>query len=280
MAAKPSGNGDPISGMKLFAEELAAQRAKRKWTQVETADKLGYSNTYLSEVEREIKVPSPDFATQCDMVFGCPETFVRLLAVAKLTLFPDYFAQVVPYEEKAIRINGWELGSVPGLLQTEDYTRSLIRATLHDATNDRVETIVAARMARQEIHTKENPPKLWYVIDESALQRMVGGAPAMARQMGRLIEATSVPGNVIQVLPFANATGIGTPGPIAVYEFEAGQPVVAYAECYHGGRLIDAPEEVAAALTDLSLIRMHALSPAASTEFLERHRREYEQRVA
>jgi transcriptional regulator with XRE-family HTH domain len=285
--AKPGGTaGDgggthqPLSGMQVFADELKAHRAKHSWTQVELADKLGYSNSFVSDVERGDKVPSSDFATRCDDVFELPGTFARLLEIAKITIYPDYFAPVIPFEEKSARINGFELGSVPGLLQSEEYARALIRATLYDATEDYVDTLVVGRTERQRILTGDKPPKLWYVLDESTLRRVVGDAGVMSRQIGLLIEVASIPGNVVQVLTFDRSGGIGSAGSLAIFEIRDGKPMVGYMETNRGGRLIEDRQEVEGRMDFLNMIRVSALSPRESLEFMRQIRGEYHERMA
>jgi hypothetical protein len=89
----------------------------------------------------------------------------------------------------------WQLGAVPGLLQTEDYARALIRATRPQDSADAVERLVTARMERQEILRRDNPPRLWYVLDEGVLRRVVGSTEVMAMQLDRLIACAQTPGS-------------------------------------------------------------------------------------
>jgi hypothetical protein len=180
---------------------------------------------------------------------------------------------VVPYEGKATRINGWELGTVPGLLQTEDYARALIRVSRSDLPNEEIERLVALRMSRQDIFASPVPPKVWYVIDESAFRRRFGGTEVFAAQVDRLIAMASVPGNVIQVLPFSASEDIGASEPIVVFELKD-HPMVGYAECYRGGRLVQDAEDSEAMLTKLNLVRMYALSPRDSVAWMRTLRSE------
>jgi transcriptional regulator with XRE-family HTH domain len=274
--SQDSGTGEPVRGMKVFAEELRAQRDNRGWTQLELAAELQYSNSFVSDVERAVKVPSSGFAEQCDKVFGLPGTFVRLLEIAKITIYPDYFAPVIPYEEKSARVSGFELGSVPGLLQTEEYARAQIRATLHEATGEYIESLVTARIERQRIFTGETPTNVWYVLDESTLRRVVGNADVMGRQIDRLIAVAETPGNVIQVLTFKNGGGIGSAGSLTIFELRDGAGMVAYMETNRGGRLIEDRKELDGRVQFMSLIRVSALSPRDSTEFMREIRREYD----
>jgi transcriptional regulator with XRE-family HTH domain len=171
MAAVAGGTAERLSGTGMFGEELKAQRVKRGWTQVELGRKLDrYSDSYISDIERGAKPPTLDFARKCDNLFDLPGTFERLYAIVKRAEeYPAWFESVVvPFEVKASRINGWELGTMPGLLQTEEYARALIRVSRHDAPDEEVERLVAVRIGRQGIFTGSAPPKVWYVIDEAA----------------------------------------------------------------------------------------------------------------
>jgi Domain of unknown function (DUF5753) len=135
-----------------------------------------------------------------------------------------------------------------------------------------VDRLVTARMERQVILRRENPPLVWYVIDEAVLRRLVGGRAVMGAQIDRMIEASGTPGIVIQVLPFT-ADHAGTDGPISMFEF-ADAPSVCYTECYSGGRIVEAHAEVVELTTVMSLLRASALPPRESLELIRQIRRE------
>jgi len=116
------------SAADYFAAELKAQRAQRGWTQTETGEKIGYSGSYVSDIERGARLASLEIARACDRVFEMPGTFERWHEVAKRAAYPSFFAPVLRFEQEAARIHGWELGAVPGLVQTERYARSVIQA--------------------------------------------------------------------------------------------------------------------------------------------------------
>ena len=171
----------------------------------------------------------------------------------------------------AVRIHGWELGAVPGLLQTEDYARSLIRSGRPMDSVEEIDRIVAARLGRQEIIGSQPAPFLWYVLDESVLRHVVGGPAVMRQQLDRLLDAADTPGIVIQALPFTADNHAGADGPISVYDF-ASAPSVCYTECYSGGRIVEGREEVAGLMTVMNLIRASALSARDSRELILRIR--------
>jgi len=260
------------TSLATFAGQLRAWRKKLGWTQVELANKLGYSASLVSGVETMDKPPTSDFARACDRILGTPDTFVALQELVAREAYPAFFAPVVPFEREAARIHGWELGAIPGLLQTEDYARALIRVSRPMDSEAAVERLVAARVERQAILSRENPPVVWYVIDEGILRRSVGGPAVMGTQIDRVIEAASTPGVVIQVLPFT-ADHAGTDGPISIYEF-ADAPTVCYTECYSGGRIVEAHAEVVDLTMVMSLLRAAALPPRESLEVIRQIRRE------
>src|ERR1017187_6284891 len=140
--------------MSKFANQLRSWRAKRGWSQTELAGELRYSNALVSQVEREQKPPSAEFAAKCDEVFDTPATFADLQELVAREAWPSYFAPVIDSETRATQVHEWELRVVPGLLQTEDYARSVIRAGQPRITYDELERQVAMRLERQAIFTQ------------------------------------------------------------------------------------------------------------------------------
>jgi len=261
------------SAADYFAAELRAQRAKRGWTQAETGEKIGYSGSYVSDIERGARLPTREFALACDRELGTPGTFERWQEVAKRAAYPSFFAPVLPYEQEAARIHGWALGAVPGLLQTERYARSVIRARQPQAGDAAVERTVTARMERQTVLGRPRPPLLWYVLHEGLLRHQVGDREIMGEQLDKLIKAAELPGIVLQVLPFTAHDHAGVEGPITIYE-RVSAPTVGYTECYAGGRIVEDGEEAADLLTVLALLRAAALSPRDSLALMKQIRRD------
>ena len=258
------------TSLAAFASQSRAWRQQMGWTQVEAGEKLGYSASLVSGIETMDKTPTADFAQRCDKAFNSPGTFETLQELVGREAYPAFFAPVVPFEREAVRIHGWELGAIPGLLQTEGYARALIRVSRAIDSDSAIDRLVAARMERQTILTSENPPLLWYVIDEGVLRHVIGDAATMGAQLDKVIEAAGTPGIVIQVLPFT-ADHAGTDGPISIYEFTMA-PTVCYTECYSGGRIVEAHGEVADLMTVMSLIRASALPPRESRELIRQIR--------
>jgi transcriptional regulator with XRE-family HTH domain len=246
------------SAAKRYAEELKAWRALLHLTQKEFADRIGHSLALVSAVEQCIRAPTPTFARACDAATGAPGTFERWQVQVIQESYPAFFAPVVEFERSAVRIHGWELGAVPGLLQAEAYARAIVRAGRPAYGDDAVERIVEARMGRQEILAADTPPLLWYVIHEGALRHLIGGTDVMAEQLDKLLACAARPGMLVQVLPFTAYDHAGVEGPISVYDFDD-SPAVGYTECHRGGRIVEAQTEVADLMVVLSMLRAAAL---------------------
>jgi transcriptional regulator with XRE-family HTH domain len=265
------------TALSVFAAELRCWRQRLGWSQTECAEKIAFSASLVGAVETCKRTPTLDFARHLDAALGTPGTFLRLHELIAREAYPAWFAPVISFEREAVRIHTWEPSVVPGLLQTEAYARAIIRARNPSDSAEMIDRAVAARLERQQALAGGRPPMLWCVIAEGVPRQLVGGAEVMAEQLGRLVELAGMPGMLIQVLPFTASEHAGVEGPIAVYDF-AEAPSMCYTECYGGGRVVEARDEVADLVTVLGMIRASALSPADSVEFIRKLRSEIRDR--
>lgn len=254
-----------------FVAQLTRYRESRGWSQAQLATRLGYSPSLVSYIVSMTKMPTLAFAQRCDELFGLQGTFAALHELASRETLPSYFAPVAQFEGEAVRIHEYELRAVPGLLQTEDYARAVIRAGQPRLTEAELERKVAARMERQLTLTGDSPPHYWTVLHEGVLRQNIGGSAVMGPQLDKIIEAANSPNIIMQVLPFAARVHPGTDGPFAIFDFEDGKSS-AYSECNGGGRIVEAHEEIAELVTSISLIRVAALSPDESRTLLRQIR--------
>src|SRR6266567_4736905 len=206
------------SAMSKFAKQLRGWRNKLGWSQTELAAKLGYSNALVSQIEQQQKPPSAEFAEKCDKVFDTPATFADLQELVAREAWPSYFAPVIDAETRATQIHEWELRVVPGLLQTEEYARSVIRAGQPRISPDELERKVTSRLERHTIFAQPSgSPMYWAVIHEGVLRHVVGSPTIMRAQLDQLIEAADSPDVIIQVLPYPASDHPGTDGPILIF---------------------------------------------------------------
>jgi len=256
-----------------YASEQKAWREHLGLDQKAFARALGFSQSLVESVEQCKRTPTVPYAERCDEVTKAPGTFVRWQAQIVEASYPSFFAPVVEFERDAVRIHGWEIGAVPGLLQTEGYTRSIVRAGRPAYTETAVARTVSARTERQGILLQNPPPMLWYVIHEGVLRHRIGGVDIMAEQLDQLIELAARPSIVIQILPFTAEDHAGAEGPITVYDLNENRSV-GYAECNGGGRIIETDDEVADLLMMVNLLRASSLPVRESAALMREIRSE------
>jgi hypothetical protein len=274
---RPFTDAHEASALAVFAGELRAQRQRAGWTQVVLGDKIGYSGSFVSDIERCARTPALDLARTCDREFGLPGTLERMHELIRRDAYPTWFYPVITFEQRATRIHEWEMRVVPGLLQTPDYARSVIRAGRPRDSDEAVARKVTDRMERQEILNTDNPPMLWYILHEGVVRQQIGGPEIMKKQLTQLIELAAKPGILLQILPFSAPENAGTNGPIMVFEFDDSQ-TVCYTECNGGGRVVEVHNEVADLMTAVNMIRASALSPGESIVLLHKIRGELNDR--
>jgi hypothetical protein len=148
---------------------------------------------------------------------------------------------VEPYfglESEAEFIRGFEVQSIPGLLQTEHYAREQIKLG-NAATEDAIDRRTRARIIRQDILRRENPVQLWAVIDEGALRRPIGGATVMREQIQHLIGMAAHPAVTLQILPFAVGGHPALGGPFTILGLPGPDPkAVVYLEQLSGAEYL------------------------------------------
>jgi Domain of unknown function (DUF5753) len=134
-------------------------------------------------------------------------------------VLPDWFQVYVGLEEAAALIRLYEVQFVPGLLQTADYARAVVRLGQPGASAAEIERRVSLRMSRQELLSKPDAPRLWAVVDEAALRRPIGGKEVMRAQLERLIEVTKEPNITLQVVPFSSGCHTAEGGAFTILRF-------------------------------------------------------------
>jgi transcriptional regulator with XRE-family HTH domain len=162
-------------------------------------------------------------------------------------VLPDWFSAFVSLEAEADQIRAYEPHYVPGLLQTEAYAATVLRAGLPHAPAQEIERLVSLRLARQELLTRKQPPLLWVVIDETVLRRPIGRPNVMRAQVSRLIEAGAAPHVRLQIIPFSAGPHPAMYGPFHLFRFPLPElPDVACAESLVGAAYFDQREDVSA----------------------------------
>lgn len=249
---------------RVFGQVVKAYRERAGLTQKQLSKTVFCSDSLISAIENGTKPAQRDLAERIDDKVGA-DGIIAIVWPVTTGGKPSVYADGL--ESAASAIHDWESRFVPGLLQTPDYARSIMRSARPLDTDEKIEADVTDRMERQAVFGKENPPVAWFVIDESVLYRPFGGKPVMHSQLVKLEKMSGQPGIIIQVMRFAATGHPGSEGPSRIMEF-TDKPPVWYSEVWNVGRMTDAKDEVSAAMTYFNLIRASALPPDQSARFI------------
>jgi transcriptional regulator with XRE-family HTH domain len=179
-------------------------------------------------------------------------------------ILPTWLEAYVGLEAAASVLRTYEVQLVPGLLQTEEYTRALIRQG-SAVTEEEIVRRGELRASRQEILRRPDAPQLWAVVDEGALRRPVGGAEIVREQLKHLIEVTDHPAVTLQVLPFEAGAHAAMGGPFTILRFaEPDLADVVYIEQLTSALYLDKPVEVDSYLEVMEQLCLQA-EPATNT---------------
>jgi transcriptional regulator with XRE-family HTH domain len=186
-------------------------------------------------------------------------------------VLPRWFRTYVDLESAATLIRTYEGQFIPGLLQTDDYMRAVVQGGDLDQSSEEMGRRVRLRMARQVVLTREQPPRLWAVVDEAALRRPVGGREVMRGQLERLIEATKLANVTLQVLRFEAGAHPAMLGAFSILRFaDRGLPDLVYLEHLTNAVYLDKRDEVEHYLDVMELLCVAAEPPAGTVAYLER----------
>ncbi len=182
-------------------------------------------------------------------------------------VLPTWVEPYVGLEAAASVIRTYEVQFVPGLLQTEEYARALIRLG-SAVSEDEVDRRAELRVSRQEVLRSANPPQLWAVVDEGALRRPVGSPDVTRRQLEHLITMAEHPAVTVQILPFTAGPHAAMGGPFTILRFaEPDLHDVVYIEQLTSALYLDKPSEVDSYLEVMEQLCLQA-EPAGHTRQL------------
>lgn len=260
----------PVAGTAALAYwggELRYHREQAALTQEQFARMIYVSSSLIAMVETGKRTPKPSFIKDCDQALNTGGALARLWKRLIESSYLEWFRPVVEIEADADSMIAYEAQAVPGLLQTEDYARALLRTGPARDSEQKIEQHVAARMNRQQILTRDAPPLFWVILDENVLRRPVGGAEIMRDQFAWLVEMAMSPDVILQVLPYAAGAHAGMNGSMILFSLPDQSDVV-YASGFGGGQIIGCPEEVNECRLALDLLRACALPPDDSVQMI------------
>lgn len=183
---------------------------------------------------------------------------------------PEQYTAYISFEAEARSVRNYESLFVPGLLQTENYSRAVISGVLPLASEEEVGFRVEARMQRQDSIKKKNPLRLWTIMDEAVLHRRVGGGEVMSEQLEVLAEAGKRPHITLQVIPFSVGAHPGMPGSFVVMDFaDPADNDLVYTDSMAGDLFLEREADVRRYTSTFEHLQAMALDPARSAKMIK-----------
>jgi len=200
--------------------ELQRRREVTGMSREEVARQLEWSTSTLFRIETGRSRPRPGNVRILLELYGVTGTerdgLIQLTWEARQPgwrhslrdVLPNPYEVYIGLEAGAASVRNFEPVVVPGLLQTADYAREIFTNRPIELDPDEVECLLEARLARQKILAREDRPRLWAVIDEAVIHRVVGGPDVMREQLRHLIESAQEGKTTIQVVPYRAGWGV------------------------------------------------------------------------
>lgn len=215
---------DPLSSLwAVIAHELRIRRTRARLTGTQLGERIGCVRSTVSRIESGVLHLDPKQAVLADEALETGGLFAYLVVHALREEDQKWTKEHRNIEATASTIRIFEADVVPGLLQTPEYTRALVLSG--GATEEQAQAEVEARVSRQGILTREDPPLLWVILAETVLEWPVGGPEVMREQLTRLLEAADAPNIGIRIVPRAAGAYMGLDGSFKVLSNAAGDVV-------------------------------------------------------
>jgi len=283
MPARPR----PTVRLRRLAGILRRLRAEKGLSREDVLEATGINKATLSRIENiKVRPQARTLATLLDLYGVEPDERKVLMQLLKDSSqsgwwqaytdeLPPVYESFIEFEDEASSVWNYESLFVPGLLQTEDYVRALVRGVLPGADREEVDQRVEVRLKRQAVLSRDQPLRFWAICDEAALHRVVGSSTIMRDQLLHLLSAMDRPTITFQVVPYDAGSHPGMPGSFMVLRFDD-NPSVIYVDSMAGDLFIEDEADVHRYSNTYEYLRAVALSPDATMQLLTRTAATYE----
>lgn len=271
----------PTVRLRRLAAELRRLRSEAGLSREQVESQTGVNEGTLYRIETARGRPQRRTLTALLDLYGAAEPVkADLLEIARSSggqgwarpydwQLPGEYAAYISFEAEARAVHNYESLFVPGLLQTPDYGRAMVRGVLPAATAEEVDQRVQARAERQKLLDAEHPLELWAVTDEAAIRRQVGGSQVMAAQLDHMVQAAQRPNVTVQVITFGSGAHPGMPGSFAHMEFRNDlDPDLVYVDTLAGDIFLETDDDIRRYRSMFHHLRAIALSPAETTRLI------------
>ncbi|MET7339975.1 helix-turn-helix transcriptional regulator [Streptomyces sp. NPDC058369] len=248
---------------------MRIHRVRAGFTQKTAAEKLLISESLLGAVERAERIPSLDLLVAADELFGESGALKACCDLVDEEKYAPKFLDWAKLERTARVISAYETMLIPGLLQTEAYIYAVYRSRVPAYAEAEITRHVEARLERQAVLDRMPPPRIGFVIEESVLDRALGGPGVLKEQLLHVLDCIERYKHLtVQVMPTAQHTHAGLVGPMQLLSTAEGRSLL-YVEAQGGDRLISKPEQAGDQFDLFGILRAQAHNPWKSVEIIE-----------
>jgi len=279
-----SGNLSPVVQRRRLRTELRRARLDADLTQEQVATAMDWSLSKLIRIENgTVGISTNDLkAILAHYKITDDERTAEMLALSRGSRERSWWSayrdasprliQLIEYESASFIIRNFQPMLIPGLLQTEEYAAAMIRNLDPQVSDQVVKLAVEMRMKRQQLLRQPESPLMFFIMDEAAVRRLVGGQQAMRRQIQRLLDESDKATVTVEIVPFSAGAHPGMQGPFMLFEFpDAADDDALYLEGPGESRWNrDDPEEILSFRERFEVLRGLSLGPQGSRDLLSR----------
>ncbi len=261
---------DPgASPLHFFGAEVRRAREAAGLTLADLGAAVPCDASTVSKIEAGILNPTERFLAACTEAFPGSDWLARFYRDCQTWgdgPYPRWFEDWLNNEREASSLRIWQPLLIPGLLQTADYARALFLGGLLNPSDEVIDQLVAARIGRQRIFDRSDPPNLWVVLDESVLHRLIGTPKTTYDQLVQVADMSMRSYICVQVVPASTGAHAGLAGSFYIASVE-GKPDILYVDAVEG-LTIERSAVVRKAAIEFDLVRSDALTRNDSRDLI------------
>ncbi|RPF35379.1 helix-turn-helix transcriptional regulator [Streptomyces sp. TLI_185] len=270
MSARKPPRPKNLTSMKMLGKQLGAARRTAGHTQSALAGLVRVDEETIASIEQGRRALKPDLAAALDEILQTKGMLSAGVAnLPDIDQFPMWAELYMEHEREAIALSWYDNAVLPGLLQTEPYVRAVLSNRVPAYGVDEIETGTAARLQRQAILHRKNPPTLSFIVWEPVLHMRIGEAEVRREQLRHLRSVTELPCVSLQFLPLSSPYHAGMNGPFTLLETPDHQHL-AYTESQRGSQWVSDADEVSRLARKYAMLRTQALTTQDSRDLLDR----------
>lgn len=173
------------------------------------------------------------------------------------------YAELIGVEDAAEALTLLHVYTVPGLLQTPEYTRALLEGSPLDLGQEEISALTQARQIRQRRLSLETarPLKATFILCQAALEMRYGSEDVHRAQMHQLDLLAEQENITIAIVPFDRMIDLKSAD---VYDLPGGAEPVAFTESLMTSWMVQTIDDVERVRSILLKAQRQALSPAQS----------------